>query len=152
MKRDMKQWVEEIIKSPIKKPMPILSFPAIQLMNISVKELISDSNLQAKGMKLVADRIDSAASVSLMDLSIEAECFGAAIQFSDDEVPTVTGSIVSSQEEAEALQIPEVGSKRTGIYIEAIEKAVKMITDRPVFAGVIGPFPWREGLWMFQKL
>lgn len=30
-------------------------------------------NLQSKGMKLVADRTDSAASVSTMDLSVEAE-------------------------------------------------------------------------------
>lgn len=140
MQRNMKQWVDEVLKAPIKKPMPILSFPAIQLMNISVKELISDSNLQSKAMKLVADRTDSAATVSLMDLSVEAECFGSAIRLSDDEVPTVIGSIISSEEAAEALQIPAIGSGRTGIYIEAIEKAVKMISDRPVFAGVIGPF------------
>ena len=33
-----------------------------------------------------------------------------------------------------------MGAGRTGLYIEAIEKAVGLITDRPVFAGVIGPF------------
>ena len=81
-----------------------------------------------------------AASVSLMDLSVEAECFGAKIRVSEDEVPTVTGSGVSTQEEAEALTVPCVGSGRTGIYIDAIRKAAKEITDRPVFAGVIGPY------------
>lgn len=75
-----------------------------------------------------------------MDLSLEAECFGSTIHISDDEVPTVTGSIVSSEEDADALQIPEIGSGRTQIYIDAIEKAVQLIQDRPVFAGVIGPF------------
>ncbi|MCX7885053.1 MAG: uroporphyrinogen decarboxylase family protein [Caloramator sp.] len=140
MQRNMKQWVIEIIKAPVKKPMPILSFPVIQLMNISVKELIFDSHLQSKGMKIVAERIDSAASVSLMDLSVEAECFGSTISFSDNEVPTVIGSIVSTKDEAETLEIPKIGYGRTGIYIEAIEKAAKIITDRPVFASVIGPF------------
>ena len=53
---------------------------------------------------------------------------------------TVIGSIVSSEEDADALQVPEIGAGRTSIYIEAIEKAVKLIEDRPVFAGVIGPF------------
>ena len=91
-------------------------------------------------MKMVADRVPSAASVSMMDLSVEAECFGSQIRFSDDEVPTVIGAIVTSEEEAEALRIPAVGSCRTGKYIEAIGKACKLITDRPVFAGVIGPF------------
>jgi len=140
VKKDMRKWLQEMLDAPQKTAMPILSFPAIQLLGISVKDLISDSDIQAKGMKAVADRVPSAASVSLMDLSVEAECFGSSIVFSDDEVPTVTGSIVSSLEEAEALKIPEIGSGRTGIYIGAIEKAVKEITDRPVFAGIIGPF------------
>lgn len=140
MKRDMKAWLEELKAAPAKKAMPVLSFPAIQLMGVSVKELISDSDLQAKGMALVAQRVDSAASVSLMDLSVEAECFGAQIRVSDEEVPTVVGQVVSTQEEAQALAIPEVGACRTGLYIDAIKKAAGLITDRPVFAGVIGPF------------
>lgn len=140
MKKNMKQWLTEMREAPVKKAMPVLSFPTIQLMGISVNELIRDSEVQAKGMKMIADRVDSAASVSLMDLSVEAECFGSEIRFSDDEVPTVVGSIVSSEEEADALPIPEIGAGRTSIYIEAIEKAVQLITDRPVFAGIIGPF------------
>ena len=140
MKRDMKRWLEELRGAPVKKAMPVLSFPAIQLMGISVRELISSSDAQARGMHLVAQRTDAAASVSLMDLSVEAECFGSAIRVSDEEVPTVVGSIVSTEEEARALAVPPVGAGRTGLYIEAIEKAVKLIEDRPVLAGVIGPF------------
>ena len=140
MKRDMKAWLEELKAAPVKKAMPVLSFPAIQLMDVSVKELISDSDLQAKGMALVAQRVDSAASVSLMDLSVEAECFGAQIRVSDEEVPTVVGQVVSTEEEAQALAIPAVGACRTGLYLDAIKKAAGLITDRPVFAGVIGPF------------
>lgn len=140
MNKNMYKWVADMIATPKKKAMPVLSFPAVQLMGITVKELISSSDYQAKGMKLVADATPSAASVSLMDLSIEAECFGSEIRVSDDEVPTVIGSIVSSEEEADALVVPEVGSGRTGIYIEAIRKASELITDRPVFAGIIGPF------------
>lgn len=140
MQKNVRLWLEEMKKAPVKKALPVLSFPAIQLMDITVKELISDSDLQAKGMKLIADRVDAAASVSLMDLSLEAECFGSTIRYSDNEVPTVIGSIISTEEEAEALKIPEIGAGRTIIYIEAIEKACKLITDRPVFAGIIGPF------------
>ena len=135
-----KVWLDELLHAPSKKAMPVLSFPSITLMNITVKELISDANLQAKGMKLIAERVDSAASVSMMDLSVEAEAFGSQIKVSDDEVPTVVGSIISSEEEAEALKVPEVGAGRTGKYIEAIAKACELITDKPVFAGVIGPF------------
>ena len=138
MKYDMKNWIKELPKT--KKALPILSFPAISLIGVSVKELIGSAELQAKAMKTVADRVDSVASVSLMDLSVEAECFGSTVKFSDDEVPTVTGAIVTDEDEANALVVPSVGSARSGIYVEAIRLASQQITDRPVLAGMIGPF------------
>ncbi len=141
MKRNMMKWVDEMLAAKQKKGFLVLSFPAIQKMGITVRELISSSDLQAQAMKIVADATpDAMASVSMMDLSLEAEAFGSKVRFSDDEVPTVVGSIISSEEEADALKVPEIGVGRTQIYIDAIEKSVKLIEDRPVFAGVIGPF------------
>ena len=140
MKQNMKQWVADMIAAPVKKAMPILSFPSVSLMGINVRDLISSSDSQAKGMKMIADRVDSSASVSLMDLSVEAEAFGSTIRVSDDEVPTVIGNVISDEDEAEALVIPEVGTARTGLYVDSIRKAVELITDRPVFAGIIGPY------------
>lgn len=137
---NMKEWLNELREAETKKAMPILSFPAVQLMGISVKELISNSDRQAEGMVRIAERVDAAASVSLMDLSVEAECFGSQIVVSEDEVPTVKGSIVSDLEDVEKLQIPPVGAGRTDIYIDAVRKAVEKIHDRPVFAGMIGPY------------
>lgn len=138
--KNMKQWLAELRESPVKKAFPILSFPCVSLLGISVRQLISDADAQAKGMALVAEKTNAAAAVSLMDLSVEAECFGAKIRFSEDEVPTITGRLVCDMEEAENLAVPEVGAARSSIYIEAIEKALTMISDRPVFAGMIGPF------------
>lgn len=140
MKRNMMQWLEDMRAAEIKKALPVLSFPAVQLLGITVKELISDSAKQAEGMAKVAARTDAAAAVSLMDLSVEAEAFGATIRVSDNEVPTVTGRLVHDEEEAEALAVPPVGAARTGMYVEAIGKALPLITDRPVLAGMIGPF------------
>ena len=140
MKRNMKQWLEELKTSSMKKAFPILFFPVTQLMNKTVKELISSSENLAEGMKLVADRVDSAAAISLMDLSVEAECFGSQVVFSESEVPTIKGSIIKEMKEVEALQIPMVGTGRTGIYIDAVRKASERILDRPVFAGMIGPY------------
>lgn len=136
----MNKWLEGIIKAPKKKAMPVLSFPSIQILGISVIDLISDSDNLARGMKSIAERTDAAASLSMMDLSVEAECFGSEIRFSDDEVPTVIGGIISNMEQAKSLIVPPVGAGRTGKYIEAIKKAAALINDRPVFAGVIGPF------------
>lgn len=138
--RNMIQWLEELKQAPVKKALPILSFPSVSLLGITVRELINNSDRQANGMRMVAERVDAAAAVSLMDLSVEAECFGAEVHFSDSEVPTVKGRMINSMEEAEALPIPEVGSARSGLYVDAIAKAVELIRDRPVFAGMIGPF------------
>ena len=33
-----------------------------------------------------------------------------------------------------------MGSARSGLYVDAIRKAVEIITDRPVLAGIIGPY------------
>lgn len=138
MNINMREWLKALPAS--KKSLPVLSFPCISLLGCSVQELISNSDNQAEGMALVAKRTDAAAAVSLMDLSVEAECFGANIHFSDDEVPTVTGRLIEDQEAADALEVPAVGTARSGIYVDAIRKAVTKITDRPVFAGIIGPF------------
>ena len=137
---NMKKWLKDMIGESRKKALPILSFPCVSLLGVTVRELISDSELQARGMKAVADKTDAAAAVSFMDLSVEAECFGATVVVSDDEVPTVKGRIINDMDEADALKIPPIGSGRTQIYIDAIEKARREITDRPVLAGMIGPF------------
>ena len=137
---NMKKWLEDVKTSPVKKPFPILTFPCVKLMDITVKELISDSDNQAKGMKMIADRVDSLAAVSYMDLSLEAEAFGADIKVTDDEVPTVVGTLIPDEEAAEALKIPTIEDGRIGIYLDGMKKALELIDDRPVFAGIIGPF------------
>ena len=136
--KNIRQWVADTIAAPKKAALPVLSFPCVQLMGLTVKELISAADVQAKGLKLVADRTPMAASVSLMDLSVEAEAFGSTIRVSDGEVPTVIGAIVSDEDEADALRVPKVGDGRTGINVDGIRKAAELIQDRPVFAGVIG--------------
>lgn len=140
MKKDMKAWCAELYATEKKKALPILSFPSVALLGVSVRELIANSELQAEGMRLIAERTNALASVSFMDLSVEAECFGSTIHFSDDEVPTVVGRIIETPEDADNLVVPEVGSARSGVYVEAIKKAVQRIHGRPILAGMIGPF------------
>lgn len=140
MRRNMKQWLNEYIEAPVKKAMPVLSFPGSVMMGNTVEELVRDGHLQALCMKTIAERFDTGVTFSLMDLSVEAEAFGSPVLYSEDEVPTVNGVLVETEEEAEALQIPKVGDGRTGACVEGIREACQLITDRPVLAGMIGPF------------
>lgn len=140
MKRDMKQWVAEYMASPVKKAMPILSFPGIQLIGCTVDEVVRSGELQAKCMKAIADRFPTGVACSLMDLSVEAEAFGSAVHYNSDEVPTINEALIHDEEEADALQVPKVGEGRTGECIKGIEIACGLITDRPILAGMIGPY------------
>lgn len=127
-------------RNPRQQAMPILSFPAVQHLQANVRELTSSSELQAQAMKIIADMTPSVASVSLMDLSVEAEAFGAQVRFSDNEVPTITGQLIADEDDAKALSVPMVGAARTGVYVEAIRLASQRIQDRPILAGCIGPY------------
>ncbi|MEN6420195.1 MAG: uroporphyrinogen decarboxylase family protein [Clostridiaceae bacterium] len=133
-------WLNALKTAPKKQAIPILSFPSVSLLGINVQELIQSDELQARGMKEISQRVPSGASVSMMDLSVEAEAFGSAVRFDPMEVPAVMNIIVHNEAEARALEVPPVGAGRTGLYIEAIKNAAQLIQDRPVFAGMIGPF------------
>ena len=135
---NMNNWLKTAAAK--KLPMPILSFPGIQINGIGVSDLVNSSKNQAECMKAVASRWNTLASVSLMDLSVEAEAFGSPVRFFEDEVPATTDAIVTDMESLDKLKIPEVGAVRTGEYVKTISEAKKLITDRPVFAGAIGPF------------
>ena len=137
---NMYNWLEQMIYTERKKALPILSFPAVQYLYVTTRELVADPVHQAIGMRIIADNYDMAASLGYMDLSVEAEAFGANTVYSADEIPTITGCLIADEEEAEALAIPAVGAGRTRTNIESIKKAQSLINDRPVFSQCIGPF------------
>ena len=47
MKRDMKQWMKDVVDAPVKRAVPVLSFPAIQLMGIMVGDGEGNMNFSA---------------------------------------------------------------------------------------------------------
>lgn len=138
MRYDMKAWVAELAES--RRPLPLLSFPSAQLTSASVYEITHDAQKQTEGILAAARRMPAAAAVCMMDLSLEAEAFGCKLTASANEVPTVTGILISDEDEAHALAIPPVGAGRTALYIKAAADAKAQIHDRPVLAGMIGPF------------
>ena len=140
MKHDMQAWLAGLFGPGPKKPLPILSFPGAQWLGVCVRSLVTSAQLQADCMLAVAKRTPAAAAVSPMDLSVEAECFGAPVRFADDEVPTIPEAIVQDEEDARRLPVPAVGAGRTGLCLEAVSKAAALPLDRPVLAGVIGPY------------
>lgn len=128
----------------MQKAMPILSFPSVSLIGKSVYDLTHDAAVQAEGIVRVAQEVDSAAAVTMMDLSLEAEAFGATVVANENEVPTVLGALLSAEDDgvegAEALAVPDLSAGRLGVFLEAAVLAKKEIHNKPLFAGIIGPF------------
>ncbi len=139
-KLNMIEWQHQCIRQGKRRPLPVLSFPGVQIIGAVVGDVVRHGDRQAQCMKAIADRYPTLAAVSNMDLSVEAEAFGAQAVFSDHEVPCIVGRLIDTPEDAEKLVIPPVGAGRTGECVKAVELAAVQIDDRPVFAGVIGPF------------
>ena len=136
----MDNWCNAVIAKRHKIPQPIATFPAAYRLGSTVERLSKDPIGQAIGIKLMAEKYNMRIAMGYMDLSAEAEAFGATCIYHEHEIPTIAGALVTTEEEAEALQIPEVGTGRTGSYLLGIEMALSLINDRPVFAECIGPF------------
>ena len=147
----MKEKVKNLLEHK-EKTVPILSFPSTQLLGISVKELISSAEMQVKGMEAIAEKCNIGASLNMMDLSVEAEAFGAKVVFYDDDVPTVEQGIIDDIADAENIVVPKIGDGRTQIYIDGIKKAKERIKDLPVFCGIIGPYSLAGRLFDMTEL
>lgn len=137
---NVKKMLWEAARSDTQRALPILSFPAVQKMNVTVEDLVKTSELQAQAMETIARETDTLAAVSLMDLSVEAEAFGAKVRFSANEIPAVTGQLISDEDEANALEVPGLDKGRAAVCAEGIRLAKERIKEKPVLAGMIGPY------------
>jgi len=121
-------------------PLPIATYPAIALTGNTVTQLVTDARLQEEAQLTLHRHLKTDVLLTCMDLSVEAEAFGAAVRFSETEVPSVTGRRVTTLDEIESLQQPSPGDGRTHVYIETVRRLHEKSEGRPVIAGMIGPF------------
>ena len=120
---------------------PIMTYPGLELTGLNVNDVVMSGQNQSLIIEALASRYQmAAAAVTVMDLSVEAEAFGADVVFSDQEVPTIVGAITKDIDSAMALTVPAVGERRTGTFIDGMRRAARAVSDRPVFGGCIGPF------------
>jgi len=134
----MNKLIKYIIDNP-QLTLPILSYPAIHHLGVNVRQLVTDSAMQCKMMKYWADNYPVSCAQTCMDLSLEAEAFGADIRYSDDDIPTVVGSLIKDISEIDALAFPAEDAGRTANAVKAVAEAKKVI-KKPILAGVIGPY------------
>lgn len=134
------QWIGKLIAQRERTAIPIMTHPGIELIGKRVVDAVTDGETHFRAVEALARRFpQAAASTTIMDLTVEAEAFGASLHMSPDDIPSVEGRLVSDYAGIEALRVPSLDEKRIPQYLKADRLAVKQL-GIPVFAGCIGPF------------
>jgi uroporphyrinogen decarboxylase len=129
-----------VLSSQRRLVVPILTFPGARLIGASVRDLVTNAAKQVEAQQAIHLKYGTPVWLSAMDLSVEAEEFGCDIHFAEDEIPTVIGRRVTSREEIEALTVPNVGSKRSPVYLETVHQLSRLPECPLALGGMIGPF------------
>lgn len=134
-------WISNILASEKRAAIPIMTHPGIEFIGKNVKDAVTDGNVHFAAIKALYESYPLAtAATTIMDLTVEAEAFGAQISFPDDEVPSVTNRLLASMEDVQKLAIPTVSAGRVPQYLLANKLAAAHIQDKPVLSGCIGPY------------
>lgn len=148
----MNNTISQLLTSANVPVMPIMTHPGIELINKKVIDAVKDGDVHYQAVMALRKRFPlSVASTTIMDLSVEAEAFGTDIVFDDNEVPTVSGRLLTSAADVEALQIPTLDAKRVPEYLKANRLAAAEL-DVPLFGGCIGPFSLAGRLYDMTEL
>lgn len=139
MKMNMLEWQQNVLNSSKKTALPILMFPGLEITGKTVLDILTNGEDQFEVMQCLAEKYPSIAAATAMDLSVEAEAFGAEIRYNTNELPDIICKFFTDKASIEALQIPSPTTKRCGEFIKAAKLSAERISDRPTFGGMVGP-------------
>ncbi len=132
--------------------MPVMTHPGIEALGYTVKQAVSDGRIQYEAIKYIADNFDTIACMSMMDLTVEAEAFGAKINFPEHEIPTVSERLLADAAAISELKVPTLDAGRIPQYLLANRLAAENIRNKPVFSGCIGPFSLAGRLYDMSEI
>ena len=137
---DMKSWRQGILTSPRRIAIPIMTHPGIDRIGCRVVDAVTDGEVHFRAIRALTEAFPSAACCTIMDLTLEAEAFGADVVFPENDIPAVEGRLVQDAQAIEELTIPSLDEARLPQMLKACTMAAEQIKDRPVLGGVIGPY------------
>ena len=132
-KLNMKELINENIQKKDVVAMPIMTHPGIEMIGKTVRDAVTDGQVHYNAIKALSEKYPTAAATVIMDLTVEAEAFGAEIVFPENEVPSVVGRLLNDEEAIDKLEIPALNKGRVPQYLKANMLAAKTITDRSDF-------------------
>ena len=133
-------FLELVLKSQARLAMPIAVYPGVALTGARLSDVVTNPVAQFDAQAALQARYQTPFVLSAMDLSAEAEAFGCELHWSEEEVPSVTGRLVTSLEEARKLAVPKPGDRRTSVYLQTVALLRREFPKKLVLGGCIGPF------------
>lgn len=150
--RNMKCWAQRVQSEKQRLAIPIMTHPGIELCGLTVRDAVTNGEVHARAILALDERYPAGASTVIMDLTVEAEAFGAQIVLPENEVPSVTDILVHDRAGVEALEIPSLDAARIPEYLKANRIVAQAIDDKPLFSGCIGPFSLAGRLFGMTEL
>ncbi|NDW12239.1 methylcobamide--CoM methyltransferase [Bacteroides sp. 214] len=151
-KINMNSFIQEVIANKQRIAIPIMTHPGIELNGNTVRQAVTNGEVHFEAIRTLNQRYPLAAATVIMDLTVEAEAFGATIAFHENEVPAVTGRLLNNEAEIETLQVPGLEQGRVGEYLKANRLAAEHITNKPVLGGCIGPYSLAGRLYDMSEI
>ena len=93
MKRNMKDWIASVIASKQRIAIPIMTHSGIELIGRTVYDAVTNGEIHYQAIQILSEKYPSAASSVIMDLTVEAEAFGAQVYFPNRFWPDVSDHI-----------------------------------------------------------
>jgi len=149
---NMRQWAQSIIKGNRRIAIPIMTHPGIEFIDKKVSEAVCSGETHFDAINALDKHYPAAACTTIMDLTVEAEAFGAIVLIPENEIPTVTGRLLSSFGDVHNLQVPGLTKGRIPEFLKACKLAAENIQDKPIFGGIIGPFSLAGRLYDMSEL
>lgn len=149
---NMQSWTQEIIGNPQRVAIPIMTHPGIEYIHKTVRDAVTNGQVHYEAIQALCNKYPSAAATVIMDLTVEAEAFGAEIVFPENEVPSVSGRLLADEAAIESLEVPALNKGRIPQYLKANMLAARNINDRPVLAGCIGPYSLAGRLYDMSEM
>jgi len=144
--------VSQQISNRTRIAIPVMTHPGIEMIGKKVIDAVQNGEVHARAIKKLNEVYPVAATTVIMDLTLEAEAFGCQIEFQEDDMPHIRGRLVSNAEEIDNLKVPDLTAGRVSQYLTANRLTVESTKDKPVFAGVIGPFSLAGRLYDLSEI
>ncbi len=129
---------EDSDRTPV---VPLVGLHSSVYSDMDVLDLVQDADAQSKSQLMALRKFGYDGVFTCMDLTMEAEALGAAVDFPENAFPYVRQHPIDEPLDILELEMPPVVDTRMNIFVDTAEKLVKEVGETHLVSSyMIGPF------------